>query len=178
MVPGGTGPKRRWSARLKELEADGLVRRSIVPRPAAGVVYELTELGRELEDVVLRLGRWGARSLGQRRDDEIVTADSMQLALRALFCPSAAHKLRASYRLTTGSVVVHARIERGRLEVGAGPLPNADLALETETRPARPAHRRDVGDRGSLRPHAPHDRRPHAARAVLRGLPHPTASRR
>src|SRR5438105_14626994 len=56
-------PTNVLSTRLKELEHNGIVRRRLLPRPASGVVYELTEHGRELEDIVLRLGLWGAATL-------------------------------------------------------------------------------------------------------------------
>jgi DNA-binding HxlR family transcriptional regulator len=124
-------PTNILSARLKELEAAGVVRRRLLPRPAAGVAYELTEYGLELEDVVLRLGLWGAKSLGEPLPADIVTTDSLTLALRATFRPEAARKLRAGYELRVGEIVVHARIDRGSLEAGAGPLPEADLVIET-----------------------------------------------
>jgi putative sterol carrier protein len=54
------------------------------------------------------------------------------LGLRALFQPEAARGLRASYELHLGGLVVHARIDRGSLEVGEGPLDDADLVLETD----------------------------------------------
>src|SRR5216683_7345222 len=60
-------PTNILSARLRELEDSGIVRRRILPRPATGVVYELTEYGQDLEDIVLRLGLWGARSLRDPR---------------------------------------------------------------------------------------------------------------
>jgi DNA-binding HxlR family transcriptional regulator len=50
------------SARLKQFETAGVVRRRVLPRPDGSVVYELTDYGRELEDVVVSLDRWGARS--------------------------------------------------------------------------------------------------------------------
>ena len=34
-----------------------------LPPPAASTVYELTEYGRELEEALYALARWGARSL-------------------------------------------------------------------------------------------------------------------
>lgn len=80
-------PTNVLSTRLKELEQSDVVRRRVLPRPAAAVVYELTEYGRGLEDIVIRLGRWGARTLGEPRQDEIVTPDSMIMALRATFRP-------------------------------------------------------------------------------------------
>jgi DNA-binding HxlR family transcriptional regulator len=124
-------PTNILSARLKELEDAGVLRRRVLPRPAAGVVYELTRYGQELEDIVLRLGLWGARSLGEPRPDDIVTTDSLILALRATFLPEAAAELQAGYQLNLGDIVVHARIDHGRLEVGEGPLARADLIIET-----------------------------------------------
>lgn len=124
-------PTNILSARLRELEAARIVRRRLLPRPAAGVVYELTEYGRELEDIVLRLGLWGARSLSEARPEDIVTTDSLILALRATFLPEAARELRAGYELRLGDIVVHARIDRGTLEVGEGEVPDADLVIET-----------------------------------------------
>src|SRR5262245_46098758 len=67
-------PTNVLAARLQELEASGVVQRRVLPRPASGVVYALTDYGSELEGIVLRLGRWGAQSLGERRPGEIVTA--------------------------------------------------------------------------------------------------------
>ena len=124
-------PTNILSARLKELEDAAVLHRRVLPRPATGVVYELTGYGQELEDIVLRLGLWGARSLGEPRPDDIVTTDSLILALRATFLPEAVGELRAGYQLNLGDVVVHARIDQGSLEVGEGPLAGADLVIET-----------------------------------------------
>ena len=52
------------AARLKQLEAGGVVRRHRLPPPAASMVYELTPYGEELRKVVRELARWGVRSLG------------------------------------------------------------------------------------------------------------------
>jgi DNA-binding HxlR family transcriptional regulator len=125
-------PTNILSARLKELEEAAIVRRRILPRPATGVVYELTEYGQELEDIVLRLGLWGARSLGDPRPDDVVTPDSLILALRATFLPEAARELRAGYELRLGPVVIHASIDHGTLEIGEGSLAQPDLVIETQ----------------------------------------------
>lgn len=123
-------PTNILTARLKELEQAGIVSRRLLPRPAGAVVYDLTAYGRDLEDVVLRLGRWGARSLGLPRPGEIVTPDAMVIALRAMFTPAAATGVRASFELRLGEVVLHARIEDGRLAAGAGPAADPDLVIE------------------------------------------------
>ena len=44
--------------RLRELEQVGVVSRRRLPPPAASQVYELTDWGRELEPVLVALGRW------------------------------------------------------------------------------------------------------------------------
>lgn len=51
------------SRRLKDMQGHGLVEQRTLPPPGASTVYELTELGRQLEPVVLALGRFGARWL-------------------------------------------------------------------------------------------------------------------
>ena len=52
------------AARLKTLEQGGVVRRTQLEPPAASWVYELTEYGRGLREVMHVLAHWGARSLG------------------------------------------------------------------------------------------------------------------
>jgi len=130
-------PTNILTARLQELEEAGIVQRRAQPRPASGVVYELTDYGRELEDVVLRLARWGAQSLGQPRPGEIITPDSMIMALRTTFHPDVARDLHASYECHFGDIIIHAVIAAGTLTVAAGPLPGADLTL-TATAPLKP----------------------------------------
>src|SRR5690242_10753819 len=51
-------PSNILTDRLKELEDAGLVQRRVLPRPASGVVYELTEYGSDLENAVVALSRW------------------------------------------------------------------------------------------------------------------------
>ena len=51
------------STRLRELEEAGVVDRRTLPAPSAATVYELTDDGRELRDVVNALARWGAQRL-------------------------------------------------------------------------------------------------------------------
>ncbi len=53
-------PTNVLTTRLKPLEAAGVAARRALPRPAGGVVYELTPRGRELEAAVVAIGQWGA----------------------------------------------------------------------------------------------------------------------
>ena len=84
--------------RLRELERAGVLRRRKLPPPAASKVYELTEWGMELEPVIVRLGRWGARSPSKPRDAAL-GVDSLVLSFRTMFAPHTAEGLRASYEL-------------------------------------------------------------------------------
>jgi len=58
------------AARLRDLEAHGIVTRRTLPPPAASRVYDLTDYGRELKPVMRELALWGARSLGPPTDED------------------------------------------------------------------------------------------------------------
>jgi DNA-binding HxlR family transcriptional regulator len=123
-------PSNILTSRLKELEEAGIVQRRAQPRPASGSVYELTADGRDLDEAVGALGRWGARHLGDPRTGEIITNDSMAMALRSIFRPEAASECDAAFELHVGEVVVNATVRDGAVNVGKGPLPAPDLVIE------------------------------------------------
>ncbi|MPY79898.1 MAG: transcriptional regulator [Actinophytocola sp.] len=56
--------------RLRELEANGLVRREAAPPPVAATLYHLTDAGSELKSVIGALGRFGARYMAEPSGDE------------------------------------------------------------------------------------------------------------
>jgi DNA-binding HxlR family transcriptional regulator len=123
-------PSNVLSTRLKELEAAGVIERQLLPAPERGVVYALTDRGRALDDAVLRLARWGAAGLGDPRPGEVVTAESLVMALRSTFRPEAADGVDATWELRAGDVVLHARVAGGTLAAGVGPAPGAaDLVI-------------------------------------------------
>lgn len=122
-------PSNILTARLKELEESGVVVRAVVPRPSNAIVYELTEVGRELEEPVIALGRWGAKRLGDPRRDEIVTEDSMATALLSTFRPESAARGSVNYELHLGEIVVNAQVRNRTVTVGRGPLPKPDLII-------------------------------------------------
>ncbi len=49
------------SERLKELEARGIVARCVIPETPVRIAYELTDKGRDLEQVVQALADWAGR---------------------------------------------------------------------------------------------------------------------
>ncbi len=52
---------RMLSERLRELEAEGIVERLVIPETPVRVEYELTEKGRALEHALAALGKWAER---------------------------------------------------------------------------------------------------------------------
>jgi DNA-binding HxlR family transcriptional regulator/putative sterol carrier protein len=119
--------------RLRELEQAGVVRRGKLPPPAAARVYELTDWGRELEPVVLALGRWGSRSPWRPANAE-PSVDALMIRLKALFDPQAAAGLRACYALRLGEHRFRVRVDDGRIEVARGDADRPDAAIETDPR--------------------------------------------
>jgi DNA-binding HxlR family transcriptional regulator len=58
---------RLLSERMKELEARGIVVRTVHPGPPLRVEYELSRMGRELEPALSELERWAQRWLSRRQ---------------------------------------------------------------------------------------------------------------
>jgi DNA-binding HxlR family transcriptional regulator/putative sterol carrier protein len=128
-LPGvGTG---LLTARLKHLEAAGVLRRTRLRRPADAPAYELTPAGRELEPAIVALARWGLRwALGERGPDDVFRPAWAVLGLRALFSPAAAAGVRTIYELRVGGETFHVRVEDGEIEVGDGPAQRPDAMIE------------------------------------------------
>ena len=134
-------PTNILSSRLKELQDGGVIRR--VPLARCGLVYELTEYGRDLEPIMLALGRWGFRSMGEPKDDDIVTADSLTMALRTAFRPEFA-SVSLDFQIQVGAVELRAQVSAGELNVVqiapaapsvGGSLPSGEPELRFATSP-------------------------------------------
>jgi DNA-binding HxlR family transcriptional regulator len=121
-------PSNILATRLKELQAAGILRR--VPHLRM-VVYELTPYGRELEPVVLAFGAWGFKAMGEPREEQIVTPDSMTMSLRTAFRPQVAASLPATaYGARVGPAELLIRVDGITLDVSRGDGP-VDLAFAT-----------------------------------------------
>lgn len=123
-------PTNVLSSRLKDLEDNGIVQRRVLPRPASATVYDLTPYGRDLEDILLRMGRWGARSLPAPAEGETGYVDPSIRALRATFRPDLACDLSATFEVRFGDFVIHAAIDQGELNVGEGRAESPDLCID------------------------------------------------
>jgi len=111
-------PSNILASRLKELQAAGVLRRAPHSRV---IVYELTAYGRELEPVVLALGAWGFKSMGELREEQIITPDSMTIDLRTAFRPLIAATLPSTtYAARFGRTDLLIRVNGPVLDVTRG----------------------------------------------------------
>jgi DNA-binding HxlR family transcriptional regulator len=60
---------RMLSERLRELESEGIVRRSVIPDSPVRVEYALTEKGRGLEAAIVAIATWAETWLPATPDD-------------------------------------------------------------------------------------------------------------
>jgi DNA-binding HxlR family transcriptional regulator len=119
-------PTNILAARLKELQAAGVIRRA--PRSRV-IIYELTAYGYELEPVVLALGAWGFKAMSDPREEQVITPDSMTMDLRTAFRPQVALTLPATaYAARLGPAELLIRVDGSRLDVARGDGP-VDLAF-------------------------------------------------
>ena len=119
-------PSNILAARLKQLQEAGVIRR--VPRSRI-IIYELTPYGHELEPVVLALGAWGFKSMGDPRDEQIITPDAMTMTLRTAFRPEVSADLpTTAYAARLGPAELLIRVDGPTLDVTRGDGP-VDLAF-------------------------------------------------
>jgi len=119
------------SQRLDELEKSGVVRRRRYAPPMATFVYELTEWGHQLDEVVAVLGRWGARSPAHDRTAHLST-DSIALSLRTMFDPLRAKGFRGTFELRFEDDTFGAEVDGARFGIARGTATNPDAILQTQ----------------------------------------------
>lgn len=120
------------SQRLRDLEQAGVLRRDRLPPPIAAQVYELTDWGRELEPVVLGLGRWGSRAPFPP-GDATLGVDSLIMALKTLYDPGRADGLvGSSFELRLADQRFEARPRDGWLDVTRGAATDPDATIATD----------------------------------------------
>lgn len=113
------------AARLRDLEAGGVLRKVKLPPPAASTVYELTPKGEGLQPVLHELARWGARSLGPPNPGDLGPGwlkDTLEIALVPV--------------RPEGTIAFRVGNEEASL-VGGGAVPglveDADVLVETDS---------------------------------------------
>jgi DNA-binding HxlR family transcriptional regulator len=115
--------------RLTELEQAGVLRRRQLGPPASAWGYELTEVGLDLEPVLLALGRWGSRAPTASSAD--LSVDALALAMRTTFDAAAAANLRAICELRLDGDTLALEITDGSCRITRGAARSPDVVIET-----------------------------------------------
>ncbi|MFC0531084.1 winged helix-turn-helix transcriptional regulator [Phytohabitans kaempferiae] len=119
--------------RLRELEESGVLTRRRGLPPVTGLVYELTGRGRDLEPVLLALGRWGSPLRPGPDSASELSPDALVVALRTTFDPDAAVGLHATVQLQLPGDAFVLTVHDERLDAARGSGP-ADAALAGSVR--------------------------------------------
>lgn len=117
------------AGRLRHLEDVGIVVRNELPPPAACTVYELTEVGDELEPLILQLAQWGARFT----DCEALT-DPRTAAFAMLAHQSGVEGVTETgeCQIDIGDMSIAAHVEAGRLHARAHAPASPVAVLRTD----------------------------------------------
>ncbi|MCP2322971.1 DNA-binding HxlR family transcriptional regulator [Hamadaea flava] len=114
------------SQRLRELEESGVVRKRRLGPPVSATAYELSEVGRLLDPVLIALATFGSR-LPLPPTDTPMSADAFALALRTTF--DSQTSTDGSVELRIDDDVFHASVHDGRFEIARGSATQPDATL-------------------------------------------------
>jgi DNA-binding HxlR family transcriptional regulator len=111
------------AARLRDLEACGIVTKRKLPPPAASRVYELTDYGRDLKTVMRELALWGARSLGPPAASDELFPGWLENAVDTVLAPLAPP---GRFEFRVGEEI--AALVDGEAQIG--PIEDPDVVVE------------------------------------------------
>jgi DNA-binding HxlR family transcriptional regulator len=117
------------STRLRQLQADGVVRKLRLAPPADTTIYALTDYGERLVPAMLALGRWGAQTLGPREPEQELQSGWLAVALQAFFRPG---DVEATLELNLAGGPFRVEIEGERIDIARGHAPDADLRMAVD----------------------------------------------
>ncbi len=122
----GGAPTDVLTKRLRDFEEAGIIRRRELPPPTSATVYELTDLGRELERPMLEMGRWGLhfQDPAEIRD---LAPTSLPNAVRVIMRPPLEFKLTLGLR--SGGDDYALRFADGWIEARRASIADAELVL-------------------------------------------------
>jgi DNA-binding HxlR family transcriptional regulator len=119
-------PSNVLAARLKDLQAAGVLTRRTLPAPADVAVYELTGAGRALQPALHELLHWGLRYAPEPAQDDV--AQPGWGLLGAAGRP-AALPAGQTCELRVGPEVFYLGSDAGQLTVRRGPAPDGDAVV-------------------------------------------------
>lgn len=117
------------SARLRDLEDAGVLRRVDAPPPVATVVYELTSRGSELAPVLHALGTWGGELMARPQGADEFRGHWLALPISRMV-DGAPDEPPVTVEIRTDGRPLTAQTVDGGVEVRLGPADGADASLE------------------------------------------------
>jgi DNA-binding HxlR family transcriptional regulator len=122
------------TARLKQLEAADVIARRLLEHPGRGVAYELTDYGRELEPILMALGRWGTRSMSRLPENATARSRWLVAAMLAFHDSNQipAHPLNWELRLRDGVYTALARDATFTVRAGSADDPDGIATLDDQ----------------------------------------------
>ena len=117
--------------RLRHLEAEGIVRRTF-SADANGVVYELTEDGRDLLQAIVPLTEWGIRRVAPFSGDADARADWAAIALRGRLDPAASVGVHERYEMRVDGEPFTITADDGEITVERGTCKDAAVRIELD----------------------------------------------
>src|ERR1700746_3412861 len=125
-------PSNVLAARLKDLQAAGVITRRTLPAPTDVTVYELTQAGHALQPALKELLDWGRRYGPEPSEDDVV-----QPAWGLLGAAGRPTALPAGQtcELRVGPEVFYLGSDAGTLTVRRGPAPDGDSVVTMSTDP-------------------------------------------
>jgi DNA-binding HxlR family transcriptional regulator len=119
------------SQRLRDLEDGAVIQRRKLGPPTRAWVYELTEWGRQLEPVLVHLGRWGRHTPARPTTTPLGT-DSLLLALRSHLEPARLRGLAATCLIDLGEDQFAVHIADGDVAIRRGEPARWDVAVRAD----------------------------------------------
>lgn len=122
------------SARLKDMERNGIVFRSRLPPPGVAWVYELTEHGRRLDETLLAMIRWGIPLLEQpKKESDYFLPHWLLHCMLSGFRPALAQGVKEVYEFHVNDEVFHTRIDDGKASGDMGRAYQPDLLWQSDS---------------------------------------------
>ena len=116
--------------RLRVMETDGLIERHDAPAPVGANLYQLTQRGRDLEDVVHALARWGLdRMAAGVQDGDAVQPQWIALYAGMELSPAVSENPQIVLGVETGDEAVRAILRHDSFEIRRGTSPEADVTV-------------------------------------------------
>jgi DNA-binding HxlR family transcriptional regulator len=126
-------PTNLLADRLRDLEQAGLVRREMLPPPAAAAVYALTPRGEALEPVIAALGRWGAPLLEAPAKNDVFLPHWLVLPARLYLTDRAPGKPPVRIEVRDRGERVTIEAANGSVTARIGPAKKPDAVITGPT---------------------------------------------